>query len=185
MGFRRPNRRAVAALAQRASLPVAVVALAAALAGCGANFNAATNQPIQPAEGTSDRSGLVYVINALVVADDDGNGTVVARLINQNPDHPDALVSYAVSDLDGAPQDAAPLDEPIVLAQAPSPDQSVLVGPEPTLRATGDAIVAGYMVSVDFQFDRAAPVTLEVPVVSNTGFYADIPVEPATPPTDG
>src|SRR4051812_21155557 len=56
---------------------LAAAAAAAALSGCAASFNAPTNEPYQPAAGISDRSTAVYAINALVVTDGSGNGTVV------------------------------------------------------------------------------------------------------------
>ena len=64
------------------------------LAGCSRGFGAQTDQIYQPGPGISVRSGGVYVINALVMTDGSGHGTLIGALINQQP-HADILESVS------------------------------------------------------------------------------------------
>lgn len=168
-------RRLVTATA----LPVAVVGLSA----CGANFDAQTSQIYQAAEGTNDRSALVYSLNTLVVGDGEGNGTVVARLVNNGPVE-DALESYTAQQDDGTEIKVVALEEPIPIATAPSPDQSIQVGTDGLLRLTGDNFAPGDFVTLNFVFSESEPLSMEVPVVPVTPEYASIPVGPVPTPTD-
>jgi hypothetical protein len=151
-----------------------------ALSGCAANFNAPTNEPYQPAAGISDRSGAVYAINTLVVADDSGNGTVVSSLINQQQDD-DTLQSYSATDSTGADITTTPLAQPIPLPASPSPDQAVQLGSSGDLRLSGNNVESGTFVTITFTFATAAPVTVNVPVVVGgpDTIYSGIPVGPS------
>jgi hypothetical protein len=160
------------------------LAMASALSGCGASFDARTNVPYQPAQGITDRSGDIYLIDTLVVTDEDGNGTVVARLINKQSDD-DALVSISAVDSTGQTITTEPLGQPIALGVPPAADQSVQVGTDGALRLTGDNVVAGDFVKLTFTFARAAPLTIEAPVVPVGTLYGDIPVGPVETPTAG
>jgi hypothetical protein len=171
--IRTPRLAATLALA---TLPV--------LVGCGASFNARTNIPYQPAQGITDRSGDVYLVDTLVVTDEEGNGTVVARLVNEQAD-PDELESITAVDSTGKQITAEPLSEPVALGVPPEPNQSVQVGYDGLLRLTGDNLVAGEFVTITFTFGSAAPVTVEVPVLPVGSLYGDIPVGPAATTTDG
>jgi hypothetical protein len=156
----------------RLATPVAVLAL---LTGCGANFDAQTNRPYQPAEGTNDRSNGVYVLNTLAVTDGEGNATIVSRLVNQQ-DVEDQLLSFAVTTLDEEPVEAAPLEAPVELAVAPWPEQSVQVGTEGLLRISGDNFEAGDFLVIGFTFAQSEPVEMQIPVVEPGTEYGDIPV---------
>jgi hypothetical protein len=161
---------------RRLATAFVVPAAAVALSGCGANFSAQTNQVYQAAEGTDDRSALVYSLNTLVVGDGEGNGTVTARLVNQGPVE-DALESYTAT-IDGEDITVAPLAEPIALGTAPSPEQSILIGPEGELRLTGESFEPGDFVTLNMVFTESEPLSMEIPVVGMTPEYAEIPVGP-------
>jgi hypothetical protein len=174
-------------LAVRRTAAALVIVGAPVITGCGANFNAQTNEPYQPAEGVSSRDGDVYALNTLVVSDDQGNGTIVSALVNQQ-DAADELESVTAVDSADKPITAEPLAQPIMLAAAtsddqsvPSPGQSVQVGTDGALRLTGDNIVAGAFVTLTFTFKVGSPVTVEVPVVDQGTVYSDIPVGPISP----
>lgn len=156
----------------RAATPVVALVL---VTGCGANFNASTNIPYQPAEGTNDRSNGVYVLNTLAVTDGEGDATIVARLVNQQDDD-DQLLNFAVATLEGDAIEVAPLDEPIDLATAPWPEQSVQVGTEGLLRFSGDNFAAGDFVVVGLTFAQSDPVEIQIPVVEPGVEYADVPL---------
>jgi hypothetical protein len=123
------------------------------------------------------RSGDVYSLNTLVVTDGNGNGTVVARLVNMQSNE-DTLTSFSATDLSGKPL-TTQLASPVHLGTRPAPDQSVQVGTNGDLRVTLGDIKAGGFVTLTFTFAQAAPVKTNAPVVASGTVYADIPVGPA------
>jgi hypothetical protein len=178
---------------RRTAIALALLLVFAPLiAACGAGFEAQTNQVYQPAEGVNDRSGEVFVINALLVTDGTGTGTVVASLINQGSE-PDRLVAVVASATNGAPLDSSDLGEGLELL----PQQPVQLAAEViSVTATTDAaesgseepagVEAGGFVTLQFQFERASVVELQVPVVAkeseHSDVYVDIPVSPPATP---
>jgi len=177
-----------------------LVALASVslVTGCAANFGAQTNQQYQPAEGTSVREGDIYALNALVVAPDspegeegegteeteDGGsasyGTVVVALVNQSTNQDDAddsLQMFSATTSSGDELEAAPLPEAIVLPSG----VSVQTADDGALRLSGPGIEPGALITLRFQFEVAAPIEVEVPVVAQGTTYADVPVGPAEP----
>jgi hypothetical protein len=161
--------------AQRWRIGAGLVAAVFAIAGCGSNFNAQSEQIYQPAVGLSDRSGQVYAINTLVVTNGKGDGTVIAALINQ-AHHDDHLRSVTVVDGKGSQLQVAPL--PANGLRLPS-TQSVQLADSGAVRVSGPSLEAGTVVTVTFTFAQAAPVTLDVPVVEDSSTYASVPVGPA------
>jgi copper(I)-binding protein len=155
---------------------VAVVAALAcvALSGCGADFNAQTNQQYQAGVGTDNRDNQVYVLGALVVARDSGEGTLVGTLINQVKTT-DALVSVTSEDADGQPITATSIPQPITLTN----QKAVKLQTGGTVHLSGPGVVLGDVISVTFSFQQAAPIKLDVPVVAYSDIYSGIPV--ATP----
>jgi hypothetical protein len=160
---------------RRSLAAVALVLAAPTLSSCGAGFDAQTDQVYNPSAGVDDRSGAVDLTNVLVVSGEKGSGTVVASLVNNDQVKADALKSVA-----GAGQDST---------LQVTPGGTTTIGPGGMLNLAtqgkvfvrGDRVQAGYYVSLTFTFDRAAPVTLDVPVVSATsGDYGSVPLPPAT-----
>jgi copper(I)-binding protein len=155
-----------------------VVALACCtLTGCAADFGAQTNQPYQPGVGTDDRSGTVFVLNALVVANTNGDGTLVGTLINEAKSN-DALVSVTAHDAKGAQITTTQLPQPIPL------DSQIAVKLQTggQVRLTGNGVQLGSFVTVTFSFQQAAPISVEVPIVPNGPIYKGIPVGPTASP---
>jgi len=144
------------------------------IAGCGAGFGAQTQQVYQPADGVTVRSGMVYVVNALVVTDGDGNGTVVVALINQ-ADEPDRLVSLTAEATTGEPVEVTPIPTDFELASGESV-QSAETG---TLRLSSPELEPGGLVTLTFEFEQAAPVSVEVPVLPQSTDYADVEIGPS------
>jgi copper(I)-binding protein len=159
--------------AVRRSLARACAAVALlGVVGCGSNFDAQTQQPYQPAVGISDRSGQVYSINTLIVTDGQGNGTVVAALINQS-DAEDTLQSVTAVDDQGGGMSVQPLPEGGISLPARNLVQLATDG---SVRLESDNLEAGRFVTLTFTFANAAPVKVDVPVVEQTSTYADVPV---------
>lgn len=151
----------------RLALVVAALALPV-LAACSTNFKAPTDQDYIPADGISDRSGDVYVINALIVTGFDGSGTLVTNLVNTVNSN-DRLSSVTV---DGqAAEIAATADTEIpALGSLSLPDQA-------QVSASGANLKPGHYVDVSFVFANAEAITVNIPVVRNEGDYADVPVK--------
>ncbi len=146
--------------------------LLGALAGCGAGFDAQTNQPYQPAAGVTVRTSEVYAVNTLVVTDGEGNGTVVTSLINQASE-PDKLVALTAEDSEGAGVDVSPLpDGGLELA----PRQALQTATDGALRISADTLQAGGLITLAFEFESASRVEVEVPVVAASTQYADVPI---------
>lgn len=153
---------------------VAAAAVAAALlTGCSAGFDATSIQPYAPADGVLANSGDIRVLNALVVADADGDtGVVSMTLVNR-----------------GTRDDR--------LTEITSPDGSVALTGDTTLPAGGavrlgsdtdvTAVVeglakqAGENIRLRLSFSRTPPVTINTVVVAATGDYAEI--TPSATPT--
>lgn len=161
----RSLRRRVGACLLTLTLPL--------VASCGAGFGAQSQQVYQPANGVTVRSSMVYVVNALVVTDGEGNGTVVVALINQ-ADEPDQLVSLAAEDTTGEPVEVAPGPADFALA----PGQSVQTAEKANLRLSGAGVTPGGLVTLTFEFSNAAPVSVEVPVMPQSTDYEDVEVGP-------
>ncbi len=142
-------------------------------AGCQSGFDAQSQQVYQPADGVNDRSSDVYVINALVVTDGKGNGTVVVALVNQ-ADEDDQLVSLTAEGASGEPLEAAPVPADFMLASG----QSVQTAESSTLRVSGKEVEAGALVTLTFEFKLAEPVTVDVPVLPQGTDYRDVEVGP-------
>jgi len=163
----------VAVTTLRSRFALAAVALVVpALAGCSTNFNAQTDQVYTPARGVNDRSGAVDVLNAVVVSPADGTGTVVATLVNNDPDQPDGLVEVTV---DGT---AARINTAAGGADIPTGGHNNL-GASGAVTASASSIVIGTFVEVTFTFQSAEAITVEAPVVPHEGDFADVPVKQA------
>lgn len=121
------------------------------LSSCG--FNLPTDMIYDPAAGTNSHEGAVDVLNAVVVAGQDGSGTFVAGLANGDPE--------AVS-LTGVVGEGITADfEPIEIVA----DGFVNLADE-EVHVTGD-FAAGQVVDLTVEFDNGEEVALEVPVMTN------------------
>lgn len=168
--------KAVNVTLRRSIVAAAVVLAVPVLSSCGTNFNAPTDQVYQPAVGTNDRSGSVDILNALIVSGADGSGTLVAGLVNNDVENDDALVG-----VEGSGPDTG-LQVEIERGQVPvSRDGLTQLAEEAGVTVRGEAIKAGYIVELTFNFERGDSVTLEVPVQARTGPYAEISVPVVAP----
>jgi hypothetical protein len=150
------------------------------LTSCAADFNAQTNQQYQAGVGTTDRSSSVYVLNALVVANDQGEGTLVGSLINQST-KADGLRAVTTSDLNGKPITTTDLAAPIAL-----PSQiAVKLQTDGAVQMSGPNLTLGDFVKVTLSFEQAAPIVVQIPVVpgGDDTIYTGIPIGPMTSAT--
>ena len=152
MHLRRPAPSLVAAA-------VAVIALTAPLSSCG--FQSATDRVYTPGSATNNRDGVVDVLSAVVVSAEDGSGTVVASLSNNDTEEPHTLTAVSGEGLEVAEF------EPVEIG----PDALVnLAEPETGITVTGE-VGAGQFVELTFDFDSGERVTIDVPVVPDDSGY--------------
>ena len=152
-------------------IAAAAVLVVPTLAGCSTNFSAPTDQVYDPSRGTNDRSGTVDVLGTVVVSPANGTGTAVATLVNNDSSKPDKLLAVTVA---GAP---AKIDQAADVTIPPL--GFINLATSGAVTATADAIVAGKFIELTFTFQRGQAITIQAPVVPNTGFYADVPVKQA------
>lgn len=145
--------------------------LIATLSACG--FDAATDRPYTPAAGTNDQDAGVDVLNAVIVAAEDGSGTFIASLANNDDEQDTALDELSGVD---ATQIEAGEFTPI---EVPA-NGFVNLADEEGVPVTGD-FSQGDFVEVALSFEHGETVTMHVPVVTNCGEFAglDGPEDPA------
>ena len=153
----------------RRSIAVAALVLAPMLSSCG--FDQPTDRVYNPGVGVNDRSGTVDVLHALVVSGQDGTGTLVAGLVNNDEQRGDSLTGVAGSGEDSGV--TATIPAPIDI----KPAGAVQLADEKTpIAVKGKAITSGSFVTLTFTFSHGESVTLDVPVVAHRGDFADVPL---------
>lgn len=164
-------------LNRRMSIAAAAVLLAVpALSACG--FNEQTDQVYNPADGVNNRSGAVDVLDALIVADSHGSGTVIAGLSNNNQTTADQLTSVS-----GAGKDqsvAVTMGSRPTITPAGFKQLADLKSP---IAAKGSQIVPGNFVTLRFTFKNAESITVDVPVLDRTDQYTSVPVPTSPSPS--
>ncbi|GAA1531850.1 hypothetical protein [Kribbella lupini] len=162
---------------RRAAAAGATVTLSLALAACGANFNAQTMKPYQPAEGTNATSGSIAVRNLLVLADEDGSGELHAAVVNTGKTD-DTLVGIASDPAatpqtgDGAEPAAPPATVTVgnVRPMTLAPGASLTLPPTSGKPFTVTGGKPGTMITLTITFAKAAPITAHVPVLTTDHF---------------
>src|SRR6187455_1745587 len=107
-----------------------------ALSACG--FSYATDREYTPGNGTNYQHGLVDVLNAVIVAGEDGSGTFIASLSNNAPDESisfDALSFGSNSTIEVAPFD--PVEVP--------PMTLVNLGEGQGIKVSGDIVQGDFI----------------------------------------
>lgn len=155
--------------------------LAPALAACG--FGAQTDQIYQAAQGVDDRTTSVKILNALVVAAENGSGTFAGSFVNESDE------SQELSEITGEGVTAAISEEAVAVAPKTLLNLGEpVVGPRggelPQVVLSGTAIEIGRYVRLTLTFSGVGAVTINVPVVSNDSDlgheFLDVPVPPST-----
>lgn len=135
-----------------------------ATTGCVKQY--ATDRVYTPAAGVNNRDASVDVLNAVIVATEDGSGTFIATFANNDTEEPatfDALEGIDQAQLTAS--DFSPIEIPRAGAVNLATDGGVEV--------TGD-FELGDFVPVSVQFDNGEQVELDVPVVPNCGDFAGL-----------
>ena len=154
-----PRRRRVASVAALLLLPM--------LAACG--FNYQTDKVYQSAAGTENRTGQVYILNAMVVTVSGNQGTFAGTLVNESLTKATKLVSITGPNVNGSTtQVSLP------------PNASVNLADSGQISVSGPDIRPGYFVSMTFEFANGQSTQMEVPVIARTGPYGNVSL-PASP----
>jgi hypothetical protein len=161
-----PSRRGVRA----AFAAVAVAGGAVLLAACGSGFGAQAEQKYQPADGVDVTAGTIHVLNAVVVAPEDGGDGVVSMTVVNKGTTPDQLQS--VTSPQGQVETATPADL--------APNQAVAFSSDstPVWTIRGLTSKPGSYVDLVLTFARAGMVNVETVVVPAAGYYASITAAP-------
>lgn len=149
-----------------------------ALTGCGTGFNAQTSQPYDAAVGSNLRGGKIEVLNALFVDNADGTATFSAGLLNKDTSG-HRLNSVSATNDAGSPISstlAAPYELKTQTLYSPGKDGDILL--------TGK-FPAGGFVKITLDFEDAAPVTINAPVVTRTAVYDSVATEAVGPKAKG
>ena len=172
---------------RRAAATTAVVlALPAALAGCGVGFDAPTAQ-VSPPYPSGDVGPMGVRSLMLIQKEGGGPAAAVVTLVNSS-NEPQALRSLQIGppQTDGGSPTASPSTPLDVAAAITVPAQgAVHVGAEgqPTVTVDGLEAIArpGQLVPVTLIFDKAGRITFNVVIQSGTGPFASF--APTAQPT--
>jgi len=137
------------------------------VAACG--FNAQTDQDYQAAVGPNDRSGQIDVLNALIVSDQEGQGTFAGTLVNKSTSKDGRLVSVS----------GATLAAPIKIR----PESAVNLAESGAVHIEEDSIKPGVMVPVTLRFESGQTTEMTVPVVGPAAPYDTVPLSPSASAT--
>ena len=155
----------------RRSLASAVLLLAVTgLSSCTVNFGEQTDKVYNPSAGVDDRSGSVDVLNALVVSGTTGSGAVIATLVNNDQQRPDALRGVA-----GSGSDASLKVTPGGATTIPA-GGLLNLATDGRIAIRGARVAPGNFVTITFTFARAQAITVQAPVVANSSEYAGVKV---------
>jgi hypothetical protein len=167
----------------RGFLVVAALALLPATAGCEAGLNAPTQKWHQPTAGASAvvdntiRINNVFVLGPQVGSSIGVGGSASMFLGLANNGGPDRLLSIS------APGTAASVRLPQGGVSLGTRKQVLLTGPVPdvVLENLTRALAGGQFIRVVMDFQNAGRVTLSVPVMPQSEFYATYSPPPFSP----
>jgi hypothetical protein len=131
------------------------------VASCG--FNYATDRENTISNGTSDKSGTVDVLNAVIVSSEDGSGTFIATLSNNSADETIHMTSLSFGS-DSTTQVAA--FDPIEV----KPHAVVNLADGQGIKVSGD-FKAGDFVALTVGFDNGESADMKVHVVVDDDEY--------------
>jgi hypothetical protein len=166
----------------RAGAAGTLVLAAPLLTSCGMNF--ATDQVYTPANAANERDSSVDVLNAAIVATEDGAGTLVTTLVNNETAALDggrlSDVTDELTGIEGVDGDVEfTLEETV---EIPGDGVAKLADGD-GVPVEGEGVALGQFVEIEMTFANADPVTLMVPVVANNGAYAGQDGPELTPTT--
>lgn len=154
------SRRTTAPWSRRLAAAVLVLG-APALTSCG--FDYATDAIYTPAPGTNDRQGQVDVLNAAVVASENGKSVFLATLSNNSTKESDALTKLEGEGITATTRGNLEL----------RPGGFNNLAESGGIQLSGGDIKPGGYVELTLTFTNAEPVTMDVPVHAPVDQWAE------------
>ncbi|UYM06854.1 hypothetical protein [Solicola gregarius] len=179
--------RPTASRTRRRAACIAGVVSLLAVSACGTGFDAQTNQVYQPAAGANERAESVDLLNVLAADNSDDTATISASLLNKGDADDTVTAITGTTDSGDGLKGGDPIDVQLAGPIALPTHELVKVGADAEIVVSYDDLGGGQYVTLDFEFENAAPITMDVPVVARGehGIYdgiAEAP-EPTTEPT--
>lgn len=158
-----------------AAIAAALLAGTALLTGCGSGFGAQTSKAYAPADGVMGESGPVKVLNALVVAPEDGTEGVVSMTVVNRGTGSERLT--------GLTSDKGTVE--LTGDRTLAPGKAVAFTAGSRLSATIRDLQAkpGEEIGLELTFAGTKPIRLRTLVVPAAGPYASITAAPEETPT--
>ena len=148
---------------RRTLAPAIGAILLLALTGCVKEF--ATDRPYTPAVGTMNQEASVDVLNAVIVASEDGSGTFIASFANNEDE------ATTFSTLEGI--DQGELTAESFREQEIPAGGALNLATDGGVAVTGEFVLGNY-VAVSVQFGTGEQIEMKVPVVPNCGDFAGL-----------
>lgn len=149
------------------------------LAACSVNFGAQTDQVYTPAAGVNNRDYDVNVLNALIVAEENGTGRLIAGLASRTDEEVELTgVAGEGNDVQFGTDGGDAVVPPGGFLQL-ADEGSALVS------ATGEDVVIGDFLRLTMSFSNGDEVSLNVPVLAPGQDFADVQLPSGSEGGDG
>jgi hypothetical protein len=162
----------VSRICTRLIVAVQVVAVAALTSACAAGFDSTTSKAYAPSDGLRGVSGSMEVLNALVVAPEDGDTGVISMTVVNRGDETERITGLTT---DSGTVELTGSDEI-------GPGEAVRFGAatDPAATVSGLRAVPGEAIRLTLSFAEVDPISLRTVVVPATGTYVSLtpPAEP-------
>ncbi|UPK74586.1 hypothetical protein MU582_19440 [Nocardioidaceae bacterium SCSIO 66511] len=173
--------RPTASRLRRGAAGISAAACLLALGACGTGFDAQTNQVYQPAAGANDHATDVDLLNVVGVDNSDDTATISASVLNK-ADADETItgvtgVTDSGDDVEGGKEVDITFAGPIDLPHG----DLVKLGEEAEIVISYEDLGGGQYATLTFEFQNAAPVEMDVPIVSrgDEGVYDAVAEAPA------
>ena len=153
------------------ALAIGTILLAAPLSSCG--FNLGTDRIYTPAAGTNDRSSSLDVLGAVIVSAEEGSGTFVATLVNNDLNNEATLESLEPGQSAGEEGERAVSIGEFSPITVPPGGLVNLAAEDRGIRVEGD-FRAGQVVPLTLTVSGGDVLEMNVPVVPNCGEFEGI-----------
>ena len=130
------------------------------LSSCG--FDYAADRIYTPATGVNNRDASIDVLGAVIVSAQDGSGTFIASFANNSTTDSGTVEGLTGADDALTARRFGPIDVP--------PGGLVNLADDGGVKVTGE-LSAGDFVPVTVQLGTGERIDMEVPVVTNCGYY--------------
>jgi hypothetical protein len=165
-----PRRRAAIGMLRHRAV-IGVVAATFALTGCAASFGSETGQVYDQAAGVNHRSGDVYMLDAVVIVDGQGHGTLSGTLTSQ------AGTDDALTDVKIVSKTSQAASVTLQGGEVNVPAGGAVKLLDGNLvRFDAPSLEAGYFVTLQFSFRNAGGFTLNVPILPNSSDFSTVSV---------